>query len=179
MRIIAGRWRGRKLEAPRGEATRPTSDRARETLFSMLTSRIGSFDDLRVADIFAGTGALGLEALSRGAKHCSFVEQDRPALEALRKNIAALDARGEVLARSVLAIPRVERPYDLLLLDPPYKSDLLHPAIATLTAHGWIGRASWIAIETARDEQLDSIDLTLEADRVIGKARVTIFHGSG
>jgi len=79
MRIISGAWRGRKLVSPRGDVTRPTSDRTRETLFSMLQSRLGSFEDLIVADLFAGTGALGLEALSRGAAQCLFVEMDRQA----------------------------------------------------------------------------------------------------
>src|SRR3954469_11219990 len=100
MRIIAGQWRGRPLAAPPGQATRPTSDRAREALFSMLQSRIGSFEGLRVADLFAGTGALGLEALSRGAAHCVFVERDRAAIEAIRANIATLGAAGEVLPGS-------------------------------------------------------------------------------
>jgi 16S rRNA (guanine966-N2)-methyltransferase len=76
MRIVAGQWRGRKLLAPEGDTTRPTADRTRETLFSMLTSRLGSFEGLRVADLFAGSGALGLEALSRGAAHAMFAEQD-------------------------------------------------------------------------------------------------------
>ncbi|HMO69973.1 MAG TPA: RsmD family RNA methyltransferase, partial [Novosphingobium sp.] len=93
MRIIAGQWRGRKLGAPTGDATRPTADRTRETLFSMLVSRIGSFEGLAVADLFAGSGALGLEALSRGAATCLFVEQDAPAIRALRANIAALRAQ--------------------------------------------------------------------------------------
>ena len=93
MRIVAGEWRGRRLVAPRGDATRPTADRTREALFSMLTSRLGSFEDLAVADLFAGSGALGLEALSRGAANCLFVEQDGAALAALRANITALDAR--------------------------------------------------------------------------------------
>ncbi|MFN3510301.1 MAG: RsmD family RNA methyltransferase, partial [Tsuneonella troitsensis] len=84
MRVIAGDWRGRKLVAPKGEATRPTADRTRETLFSMLTSRLGSFDGLNVVDLFAGSGALGFEALSRGAASCLFVEHDRAALDAIR-----------------------------------------------------------------------------------------------
>ena len=75
MRIISGEWRSRPLVAPKGDTTRPTADRTRETLFSMLTSRLGSFEDLRVLDLFAGSGALGLEALSRGAAHCTFVFQ--------------------------------------------------------------------------------------------------------
>ncbi|MFZ5794795.1 MAG: RsmD family RNA methyltransferase, partial [Pseudomonadota bacterium] len=90
MRIIAGKWRGRPIVAPKGDATRPTADRVREALFSMLASRLGSFEDLAVADLFAGSGALGLEALSRGAASCIFVEQDKAALDALRTNITKL-----------------------------------------------------------------------------------------
>src|SRR5918993_1010186 len=90
MRIIAGEWRGRKLVAPAGRDTRPTADRTRETLFSMLASRLGSFEDLRVADLFAGSGALGLEALSRGAAHATFVETDSNAAAAIKANAAEL-----------------------------------------------------------------------------------------
>src|SRR3954465_9875133 len=106
MRIIAGQWRGRPLVAPKGDATRPTADRTRETLFSMLVSRLGSFEGLSVADLFAGSGALGLEALSRGAASCIFVEQDAPAIRSLRQNIAALHAQPQcdVRAGSVLSL---------------------------------------------------------------------------
>ena len=86
MRIISGQWRGRTLVAPKGDATRPTADRTREALFSMLVSRLGSFDGLAVADLFAGSGALGFEALSRWAASCLFVEQDRAASDTLRAN---------------------------------------------------------------------------------------------
>src|SRR5688500_14793859 len=114
MRIIAGEWRGRPLVAPEGRGTRPTSDRAREGLFSMLQSRLGSFDGLRVADLFAGTGALGLEALSRGAGHCTFVEKDRQALDILRRNIDRLGAgeRCEVRAQSVEHAAPPREPFD-------------------------------------------------------------------
>ncbi len=176
MRIIAGNWRGRKLEAPSGVGTRPTSDRARETLFSMLASRLGSFEGLRVADLFAGTGALGLEALSRGAGHCTFVEEDGGALAALRRNVDTLDASADVVARSVLSIMPVNKPYDLLLLDPPYERDLPSPALTRLAEQGWIGPASWIAIETGRDEALSPGTLTIDAERIIGKAKVTILR---
>src|SRR3546814_11892974 len=87
MRVIAGEWRGRKLLAPKNDATRPTADRMRETLFSMLASRLGSFEGLYVADLFAGSGALGIEALSRGAQRCLFGEPDRAALDAPKKNL--------------------------------------------------------------------------------------------
>ena len=104
MRIVAGEWRGRKLAAPKGDSTRPTADRARETLFAMLTSRLGNFEGLQVADLFAGSGALGLEALSRGAEHCLFVEQDRAAVDVIRTNITTLgaQARTRVEAGSVM-----------------------------------------------------------------------------
>src|SRR5215217_4167690 len=122
MRIIAGSWRGRALAAPDGRATRPTSDRAREGLFSMLLSRLGSFEGLAVADLFAGSGALGLEALSRGAASCVFVENDAAAIRALRSNIANLRAQSQcdVRASSVLALGPAKEPLDLVLLDPPY-----------------------------------------------------------
>jgi 16S rRNA (guanine966-N2)-methyltransferase len=90
MRIISGLYRGRPLVAPKGDTTRPTADRTREALFSMLTSRLGSFEGLRVLDLFAGSGALGLEALSRGAASCTFVEQDGDAITALKTNIAKI-----------------------------------------------------------------------------------------
>src|SRR5205809_5203797 len=106
MRIIAGTWRGRLLEAPAGHATRPTADRVRETLFSMLASRLGSFEDLRVADLFAGSGALGLEALSRGAAAVTFVENNAIAAAAIKSNIAKLGAseRAQVLSGSALSL---------------------------------------------------------------------------
>ena len=94
MRIIAGRWRGRPIEAPPGQCTRPTADRVRETLFSMLASRLGSFEELRVADLFAGSGALGLEALSRGAATATFVETDAKAQAAIKRNAEKLGATG-------------------------------------------------------------------------------------
>ena len=119
MRIIAGRWRGRPIEAPPGLATRPTADRVRETLFSMLTSRLGSFEDLRVADLFAGSGALGFEALSRGAAHATFVENASAAVASLKRNAAKLGADdAQILGGSALALPRAE-PFDLIFADPP------------------------------------------------------------
>jgi len=119
VRIIAGRWRGRVIDAPPGQATRPTADRVRETLFSMLASRLGSFEALRVADLFAGSGALGLEALSRGAASATFVEKDAKAAAVIRANAAKLGAAVQILSSSALALPRAE-PFHLILADPPY-----------------------------------------------------------
>ena len=176
MRIIAGEWKRRNLKAPPGDATRPTADRTRETLFSMLASRLGSFDDLSVADLFAGSGALGLEALSRGAAHCLFVEQEPAAIRAIRDNIAALRAqpRCDVRAASVLSLGPAKQPTDLILLDPPYRTGAGGVALDKLTRLGWVGPATWIALETAHDEELKLKRLEIKAERKVGKAKLTL-----
>lgn len=178
VRIIAGQWRARKLDTPAGDATRPTADRARETLFSMLISRLGSFDALAVADLFAGSGALGLEALSRGAASCIFVEQDAAALRALRANIAHLRAapQCDVRAGSVLALGPATAPLDLVLLDPPYLTGAGAVALDKLQRLGWIGPATWISLETAHSEVPNVKGLNAVADRKVGKARITLLR---
>ncbi|WP_374590168.1 16S rRNA (guanine(966)-N(2))-methyltransferase RsmD [Novosphingobium sp.] len=178
LRIIAGEWRGRKMQAPAGDTTRPTADRTRETLFSMLVSRIGDFDGLAVADLFAGSGALGLEALSRGAGSCIFVEQDAAALRALRANIAALRAapQCDVRASSVLALGPAKAPLDLVLLDPPYGSGAGAVALGKLQRLGWIGEGTWVSLETAADEEPKVKGLETVADRKVGKARITLLR---
>ena len=176
MRIIAGAWRGRPLVAPKGDATRPTADRVREALFSMLASRLGSFEDLSVADLFAGSGALGLEALSRGAASCVFVEQDKPALDALRTNIAKLSAKADVRAQSVLALGHAIAPLDLILMDPPYDSNAGAVALDKLARLGWIGDATWISIETAKPDRIEVAGFVEDVTRVHGKARLTLLR---
>jgi 16S rRNA (guanine966-N2)-methyltransferase len=178
VRIVAGQWRGRNLVAPEGQATRPTADRARETLFSMLVSRIGSFDGLAVADLFAGSGALGLEALSRGAVSCVFVESDAAAIRALRANIANLRAQAQcdVRAGSVLALEPAKAPLDLILLDPPYGTGAGAVALDRLVRLGWIGEATWVSLETAADEEPKVKALEAVADRRVGKARLTLLR---
>jgi 16S rRNA (guanine966-N2)-methyltransferase len=180
VRIIAGDWRGRKLTAPPGELTRPTADRTRETLFSMLVSRLGSFEGLAVADLFAGSGALGLEALSRGAASCIFVEQDAAAIRALRANVTHLGAQGQsdVRASSVLTLPIAKAPLDLILLDPPYCSGAGAVALERLARLGWIGEATWISLETHADEDPAVKGLEIDADRKVGKARISLFRST-
>jgi 16S rRNA (guanine966-N2)-methyltransferase len=178
MRIIAGQWRGRPLQAPKGDATRPTADRTRETLFSMLVSRLGSFEGLAVADLFAGSGALGLEALSRGAASCIFVEQDPAAIRALRTNIANLRAQeqADVRAASVMALGPAKQPLDLILLDPPYGTGAGSVALDKLARLGWIGPATWVSLETAFNEEPSIKGLDVMADRKVGKARITLMR---
>lgn len=178
MRIISGEFRGRPLKAPKGDLTRPTADRTRDTLFSMLTSRLGSFEELRVADLFAGSGALGLEALSRGAAHCLFVEQDREALSAIRANIATFDlrARTSVEAASVMQLRARSEPLDLILLDPPYGTGAGEVALDRLQRLGWIGEATWMALETSASEEVAIKGLEVEAERRVGKAKLTLMR---
>ncbi len=178
LRIIAGTWRGRKLTAPAGDTTRPTADRTRETLFSMLNSRLGSFEELTVADLFAGSGALGLEALSRGAAKALFVEQDPAAIRALRANIAALHAQAQcdVRAASVLALGPAPTPLDVVMLDPPYGSGAGAVAIERLQRLGWIGAGTWVSLETHADEPAGVRSLEIDAERKVGKARLTLMR---
>lgn len=176
LRIISGKWRGRKLAVPAGDATRPTADRTRETLFSMLVSRLGSFEGLKVADLFAGSGALGIEALSRGAGHCLFVEQDAAAIRAIRQNLANLQATGEsdVRAGSVLGLGVAKSPLDLIMLDPPYATGAGEVALEKLARLGWIGEATWISLETMVNELPKPRGFVVESDRKVGKARITL-----
>ena len=178
MRIVAGDWRGRRLDAPKGDGTRPTADRTRETLFNMLASRLGSFDGLAVVDLFAGSGALGLEALSRGASFCLFVEQDKAAVQVIENNIRALDCRtrARVHAGSVVQLGPAKQPHDLLLLDPPYHTGAGAVALDRLLRLGWIGAASWIALETAADEPCGVRGLGIEAERKVGKAMLRLLR---
>lgn len=177
MRIIAGQFRGRPLQSPPGSATRPTADRVRESLFSMLASRLGSFEDLRVADLYAGSGALGFEALSRGAAEAVFVETDPKAQAAIKANAAKLGVaeKVRVLGGSALALPRSE-PFDLIFADPPYAIGSGSAVVKAVTEAGWLAPGGWVSVETERHDPVGLGDLHAEADRQIGKARITLLR---
>ena len=181
MRIIAGEWRGRKLVAPPGDLTRPTADRTRETLFNMLASRLGSFEGLAVLDLFAGSGALGLEALARGAASCLFVEQDAQAVKAIRTNIDTFDARARCVVQqaSVMSLGTAKAPHDLILLDPPYEPGAGYVALERLPRLGWIGSATWVALETGAKEASAMRTLELVAERKTGKAKISLLRLAG
>lgn len=178
MRIISGTWRSRPLVAPKGDATRPTADRTREALFSMLTSRLGGFEELAILDLFSGSGALGLEALSRGAAHCTFVEQDRPALEALETNIAKLGAKAQCDIRrgSVLMLGVAPKPFDVVFMDAPYGTGAGSVALDKLGRLGWFAPATWITVETGNKEEVDVKGFTIDTERNIGKAKITLLR---
>jgi 16S rRNA (guanine966-N2)-methyltransferase len=180
MRIVAGIWRGRALNAPAGAATRPTADRVRQALFDMLLHAPWGgrerIEGARVLDVFAGTGALGLEALSRGAAHATFIERDRAALATLRANIAACRAETlcTVLATDALAAP-AGAPCELVFLDPPYGQELIPRAVARLAAGGWIAPDALLVAEVGRDEALAPLGEPL-AERAHGAARITVWR---
>ena len=175
MRIIAGRWRGRSIEAPPGEATRPTADRVRETLFSMLASRLGSFEDLRVADLFAGSGALGLEALSRGAASATFVENDTKAAAIIRRNAEKLGATVQLFGGSALSLARAG-PFDLIFADPPYAAGAGTAVVSAVESAGWLDRGGWMAVETSQRDEVQPGQLIIDASRLVGRARLTLLR---
>lgn len=158
MRVIAGSLRGRKLAAPRGRELRPSADRTRETLFNILAhGPFASLENARVADLFAGTGALGIEALSRGAKHAVFVETSASSRALLEANLAALSlgTRARVLALDATRLPPAAEACDLVFLDPPYRKGLVKAALASLLAGGWLAPGASVIVETAADELPD------------------------
>jgi len=175
MRIIAGKWRGRPIEAPPGIGTRPTADRVRETLFSMLASRLGDFEGLRVADLFAGSGSLGFEALSRGAASATFVENNSNAAAVIRRNAERLGVLANVLGGSALALPQSD-PFDLVFADPPYAAGSGSAVVAAITKAGWLTRGGWMSIETSRNDSVEPGELAVEATRDVGRVRLTLLR---
>jgi 16S rRNA (guanine966-N2)-methyltransferase len=185
MRIIAGRNRGRVLRAPDGAGTRPTAERVRQALFDMLWHAPWGgrtvVQDQLVLDAFAGTGALGLEALSRGATHATFFEIDRPALAALRANIAACkeEPRSAVVAADATRPPRARVPCGLVFLDPPYGQGLVPKAVTRLDAAGWIGPGALLVAETGLDEALELPGFEAVVSRSHGAATLHVLRAPG
>jgi 16S rRNA (guanine966-N2)-methyltransferase len=155
MRIVAGRYRGRPLVAPRHEGTRPTSDRVREAVFNILAHGVPGFalEGARVLDLFAGTGALGLEALSRGAAFCLFVEESAEARGLVRRNVEALGLEGvtRIFRRDATALgpAGTMAPFGLAFLDPPYGRGLAERALAAALAGDWFAPGAVVVVEEA------------------------------
>lgn len=184
MRIVSGQYRGKAIVAPPGDATRPTSDRARQAVFNILEHAAWApeLHGARVIDVFAGSGALGLEALSRGAAFCLFVETDDAARGAIRENIDAMHLFGvtRVHRRDATDLgPRpasAGAPFDIAFLDPPYAKGLGEKAVAELVAHDWLNPGAILMFERGRGE----VDPVLEGFEQIdardyGAARVLFF----
>ncbi len=180
MRIVGGSHRGRRLLAPAGQTVRPTSDRAREALFNILTHgdlAAGGipFEGAVVLDAFAGTGAFGLEALSRGAAAAIFIEQDHEALAALRKNVEALGvgARAQIVSADATRPPRAMTRCAVAFLDPPYWSGLAAPALAALGSSGWFAADAIAVVEVGmREEFAPPVEFVLRGERICGAARL-------
>jgi 16S rRNA (guanine(966)-N(2))-methyltransferase RsmD len=176
MRIVAGRHRGRRLRAPAGGGTRPTADRVREALFSIL----GPVEGMRALDLYAGSGALGLEALSRGAASATFVESARPALAAIRANVEAIGEGGaEIVEADVLRWleRRSHGPvFDLVFCDPPYDAaaHVAQPLSELLPRV--VGSQALIVTESAKRNPL-ALDLPLADERTYGDTRIAIHRG--
>jgi len=181
MRIIAGKWRGKRLLAPEGDTTRPTSERARQALFDMLWHAAWAGRDMvegaRVLDAFAGTGALGLEALSRGAAHVSFLENDPTALVALRANFhGCAGAVGTIFPSNALKPGRATEPCTLVFLDPPYGADCINAALVALRAAGWFAPGALICAEAGPNEIVAAEGFEALDLRIHGKARLHILR---
>ena len=181
MRIVGGAWRGRRLVAPPGLGTRPTAERVRQAVFDRLMHAPwggrGVMEGAVVLDAFAGSGAMGLEALSRGAARAVFMERDKAALGALRANVAACGAEGrcQVVARDVLRAPPGEA-CRVVFLDPPYGAGLAGPAVAALRGAGWIAEATLLVVETGVDEAVLEAGTVLASFKA-GVAGITVFRG--
>ena len=171
MRIIAGSRKGHRIEAPAGHGTRPTSDRVRENVFNIL----GPVDDAEVLDLYAGSGAMGLEALSRGAARAVFVERDAGAARIIEQNLDKLRLRGTVLRQDALAVVAAEtRKYDLVLVDPPYEMyGDIEPKLARYLPR-LLAENGVVVVETDAKTQ-PQLPLDERTSRKYGSVRVTVY----
>ena len=180
MRIIAGEWGGRRIKAPAGRAVRPTTDRVREAWMSALGGRL---DGLSVLDLFAGSGAMGFEALSRGAIRCTFVEKDEVACRAIVGNAEKLDQTGVIVirrdARHALADEvAAGRRYDLVLVDPPYETFPVHEAVLDSHLSLLLAPGGLVVVETSDRIQPSLPSLRERTSRRYGAARLTLFENA-
>jgi len=185
LRIVAGKHRGRTLETPDGEDVRPTSARAREALFNILVhaghgeSGLSPLQDARVLDVFAGSGALGIEALSRGATHASFLESDREAVRLIGENLRKLGEAGNarIVRCDATLPPSANRPASLAFLDPPYRSGLGSKALGALARTGWLAPGALVTLELARTEDAElPAGFTVLDERRYGAAKILILR---
>lgn len=177
MRIVAGSHRGRPLESPADQRIRPTSDRIRESLFNVLGHRLETFTGKRVLDGFAGTGALGLEALSRGAASVLFMDKDRDALALCRRNAASLGltAKADFRLGDLTVAGPAGIPFDLVFLDPPYGHGLAGKALAALAKAGWLAPNAFAAVEADRSQPETLLPSFIVVDsRDYGRTNITL-----
>ena len=183
MRIVGGKWRGQPLARPKNNLTRPTSDRTREALFSILTALTDfSFSTMRVLDLFAGTGALGFEALSRGAAYCLFVDDNAAARGLIRDNMEQLQANGvsKIFRRDATrlgACPANIDAFDLVFVDPPYGKGLAEKALLSALTGGWISSNALIIVEEDKRSKFAPPTGFYETDRrQYGDTEIIFLH---
>ncbi|MBM3492070.1 MAG: 16S rRNA (guanine(966)-N(2))-methyltransferase RsmD [Alphaproteobacteria bacterium] len=181
MRIVAGRLRGRRLAPPADRAIRPTADRARQALFDILTH--GPFAEaglpgLAVLDVCAGTGALGLEALSRGAEAATFLDDSAAAIGLIERNARALDLAGQclILHRDARRPGPAPRQHQLVFLDPPYGQDLIAPILTALAGNGWLAEGAVLACEGTSQAQGFPDEFLVFDERRYGKTRLALLR---
>jgi len=188
MRIVAGRFKGRTLAAPGDAALRPTSDKVRQAIFNIVEHAGFAADftlqDARVIDLFAGTGALGLEALSRGARFCLFVEEAAESRAIIRENVEALGLTGasKIWRRDAAKLGPLDTlaPFDLAFLDPPYRKGLIAPALEGLASGGWLNANALIVAEAAEDETMPTVaGYEMLDDRIYGDTRIAFMRTVG
>ncbi len=185
MRIIAGKFKAKNLITPKDRDIRPTSDRARESVFNVITHRYTEFltglnngflSDLVIADIFAGTGALGLEAMSRGGKKVIFVEKETKSIEVLRSNLKNfnLNTQSQIIHCDATKLPAIKEKINLLFLDPPYNKELVAPTLESIKNNNWLADKALIIVETEKNESFtfDERFYELDDERNYGKAKV-------
>jgi 16S rRNA (guanine966-N2)-methyltransferase len=187
MRITAGKFKGRSLVPPKDASVRPTSDKVRQAIFNILEHRDFGFpfalEGARVADFFAGTGAMGIEALSRGARYCLFVDNSAASRALIRENVEALGLTGasKIWRRDAASLGPLDTlsPFDLAFLDPPYRKGLIAPALAGLRDGGWLNAPAVVVAEMAEDETVPLTDgYDIIDDRVYGDTRVVILKST-
>ena len=187
MRITAGKFKGRALTAPKDLSIRPTSDKVRQAMFNILEHRDFGFafslEEARVVDLFAGTGAMGLEALSRGARYCLFVDDAAASRALIRENVEALGLTGatKIWRRDAAVLGPLDTlaPFDLAFLDPPYRKNLIAPALGGLREGKWLNAPALVVAEMSEDEILPPTEgYEILDDRVYGDTRVTILKHS-
>jgi len=183
MRIVGGSHKGTRLAAPRSQAVRPTSDRTREALFNILAHGVEDFDmdGVRVLDLFAGTGALGLEALSRGAEYCLFIDNAAEPRALIRENIETLGLTGctKVWRRDATLLGDAQKlePFGLAIADPPYGKGLGERAIRSAIAGGWLMDGAIVVLEEAAGQEITEIPgVTLIDTRIYGETQIVIYR---
>jgi len=173
MRIVAGKYRSRKLQVPKDQTIRPTSEKLRAAVFNILNNRV-EWEGLKVLDMFCGTGAMGIEALSRGAEKVVFMDNSQESIALTKQNLAMLGEDCKVELRDSSNLPTANEQFDIIFVDPPYKTDLASKALVSLRAGGWISKDGIVVVETGRrvDVAVDGFEGIKE--KIYGTAKLIL-----